>query len=228
MPARKPRWPQIPLALASSSYFGRRCLWTLASLFALLWLASYLKSKHSGPYSVWGTQDLLSTELIKKLIRPAPGSPHASVSVWLPSTLTKCYLSYLYASIDTFLCISGNNLLCSMIFYPSLIIQHTTGTDRFFKTQKMYFLYLYSALSECVWARISARYVSLSALSANFLPSVWCLMSRSQPVPVSSLSQYIHSMLLRHNSDLFMTSISCAQSRSHASIFQCRLSQNWY
>ena len=103
---------------------------------------------------------------------------------------------------------------------------HTTGTDRFFKTQKCIFCICIHPLSECVWARISARYVSLSALSANFLPSVWCLMSRSQPVPVSSLSQYIHSMLLRHNSDLFMTSISCAQSRSHASIFQCRLSQN--
>ena len=111
------------------------------------------------------------------------------------------------------MCISGNNLLCSMIFYPSLIIQHTTGTDRFFKTQKCISVFVFSTvrmfLGPCiVWARINARYVSLSALSANFLPSVWCLMSRSQPVPVSSLSQYIHSMLLRHNSDLFMTNIT--------------------
>ena len=112
---RKPSWPQIPPAPASSSYFGRRSLWTLASLFTLLWLVwPRASGLNMGAYSVWGSVyqtlspwSVLATRLLSAL-----------VSVWLPSNLTKCYLSYLYVSIDTFLCISGNNLLCPMIFIP--------------------------------------------------------------------------------------------------------------
>ena len=112
---RKPSWPQIPPAPASSSYFGRRSLWTLASLFTLLWLVwPRASGLNMGAYSVWGS--------VNQTLFPWPALPtrllSALVSVWLPSNLTKCYLSYLYVSIDTFLCISGNNLLCPMIFIP--------------------------------------------------------------------------------------------------------------
>ena len=102
---------------------GRRCLWTLASLFTLLRLAPGLST---GPYSVWRAG---SERLINQNVTLACTRLIALVSVWLPSNLTKCYLSYLYASIDTFLCISGNNLLCPMSFVSKKLYTYIKFQD---------------------------------------------------------------------------------------------------
>ena len=103
-------WPAMSLNSCFLIYIA-----AVAGLIPQVWALGHIQSD--------GAKDLPSKELINRINQTCTWL-HASVSVWLPSTLTECYLSYLYASIDIFLCTSGNNLLCSVIFYQSLIIQY--------------------------------------------------------------------------------------------------------